>query len=191
MAYEKEPYANKEYRAHLHACAKNVQPSGWLNLKKSYVLLYAAIRAARPEIVVDTGVANGFTSSLILLALEKNKRGVLHSVEISDGSWTPGMAPGWVIPDNLRHRWTLHLGDSMQVLPPLLKRLGQINIFFHDSLHTYEHIMFEFKEAYPFIASDGLLLADDVSGNRSFLDFAAGTGCKASGIVRGIGVLRK
>jgi len=65
-------------------------------------------------------------------------------------------------------------GDSKVILPELLAKLGSIDVFFHDSLHTYEHMMFEFKTALPKIDKGGYLISDDIHLNNSFIDF-----CKA------------
>jgi len=43
---------------------------------------YMLCRLLRPEIVMETGVAYGVTSSLILKALEVNGKGVLHSIDL-------------------------------------------------------------------------------------------------------------
>ena len=50
---------------------------------KKVLLQYMAIRAFQPEIVVETGVANGVSSSYILLALQKNERGALYSIGLT------------------------------------------------------------------------------------------------------------
>jgi len=60
-----------------------------------------------------------------------------------------------------------------------------------DSLHTYEHMRWEFEPAYPHIRPNGLLIADDVLWNPAFADFALEVGCPAASIVRGVGILRK
>ena len=82
---------------------------------------YAAVRALRPDLVVETGVASGVSSAYILLALERNAKGTLHSVEIGDTSYLPAnKEPGWIVPEWLRSRWRLHIGDVRAVLPGLL-----------------------------------------------------------------------
>lgn len=43
--------------------------------------LYSLIRSEKPETVVETGVANGFSSTVILSALQKNGHGTLISVD--------------------------------------------------------------------------------------------------------------
>ena len=74
----------------------------------------------------------------------------------------PGKEPGWAIPDDLRARWDLRLGDAREVLPALLVEVGEIDLFFHDSLHTREHMLLEFETAWPALARAGLLASDDV-----------------------------
>ena len=72
---------------------------------------------------------------------------------------------------NLRGRYRLHFGDSRVLLPPLLKQYGKIDIFLHDSLHTFEHQRFEYETAYPHIAQGGLLLSDDIFWSAAFHQF--------------------
>jgi len=69
------------------------------------------------------------------------------------------------------------LGDSRDLLPRLLKDLdGSVDVFFHDSDHSYTHMMWEFSTVSPFLSQGGLLVSDDVAGNTAFWDFAVGTG---------------
>jgi len=158
---------------------------------KKALLQYAVVRALEPDVVVDTGVANGVSASYVLLALHKNGRGSLHSIDIGDASYLPaGKSTGWLIPHWLRERWSLHVGDSREALPPLLRRFSQIDVFIHDSLHTYEHMMFEFEQAYPRLRPGGVLIADDALWNPSFSEFSRSVGGRAS-VIRGVGVLQK
>jgi len=153
---------------------------------------YAAVRAFAPDCIVETGVANGVSSSYLLLALQKNKRGNLHSVGLADTAFLPvGKDPGWLVPEWLRTAWHVHLGDARDILPRLLKRLGKIGIFIHDSLHTYDHMMWEFETAYPHLLAGGLLISDDALWNNSFYDFAQKKGAPEVQIMRGVGFLRK
>ena len=52
--------------------------------------LYAAVRATKPNIVVETGTAAGASSTFVLAALEKNGRGYMHSIDHSDTPRTSG-----------------------------------------------------------------------------------------------------
>jgi predicted O-methyltransferase YrrM len=124
--------------------------------------LYLLVRAARPQVVVDTGVLYGGSSSHILAALEQNGAGTLHSIELGRDRREP--PHDYFVPADLRQRWTLTIGDSRRELPALLDRLGTIDMFHHDSLHTWDHMTWEFETAYPHLRPDGLLASDDIHG---------------------------
>jgi hypothetical protein len=65
----------------------------------------------------------------------------------------------------------LILGDARIELPALLERLGSVDIFFHDSDHSYEHMVFEFESTLPYLTKKGILLSDDVDKNEAFSQF--------------------
>ena len=147
--------------------------------------LYVLVRALKPDIFVETGVSGGESSTFILQAMEDNKKGKLYSVDfpqaiVEKGLTTispEGTSSGWLIPDNLKHRWDLTLGKSEDVLPPLLKKLDKIDIFFHDSLHTYDHMLFEYNTCWDYLKDNGILISDDIAvmngkGHSPFIDFA-------------------
>jgi len=95
-------------------------------------------------------VASGVFSAYLLLALERNQKGTLHSVEVGDPSYRPARrVPGSIVPDWLRSRWQLHIGDALTVFPDLFQELGEVDMFVHDSLHTYEHRKVELELACP------------------------------------------
>ena len=72
---------------------------------------------SRPATVVETGVAHGLISRVILERLERNGTGHLWSVD------SPAVDPalqheiGIAIPEHLRPRWTYVEGTSRQRLP--------------------------------------------------------------------------
>jgi hypothetical protein len=132
--------------------------------------LYILIRHYQPDIVVETGVADGFSSVYNLTALSKNDNGNLYSIDLPHSTRDDNRKMGWIIPSNLRSRWDLRLGDSKDVLPQLLEKITP-NIFFHDSLHTYDHMMFEFKHSYKYM-DEGIISSHDIQLNSSFVDFA-------------------
>ncbi len=86
-----------------------------------------------------------------------------------------GRETGWLVPVSLRSRWKLHLGNAQALLPELLPKLGPIDVFIHDSLHTYEHMMFEFRTAWPHLRAGGILLSDDTDWNTAFPEFSDST----------------
>jgi len=136
--------------------------------------LYVMCRIFKPEIVVETGVANGYSSSFILYALETNRKGRLYSIDLPN---QPGQEiekdTGWLISENIRGRWELSLGASRKNLPLLLEKLRSIDLFYHDSDHSYENMKFEFELAWQYLAKASLLIADDITDNSFFDEFTA------------------
>jgi len=84
----------------------------------------------------------------------------------------------------------LIIGDSKVELPKLATKIGAINIFHHDSKHTYEHMSFEFKTIWQSLVVNGILASDDVNWNSAFQDFRSRHMTKAN-IVEGIGFTTK
>jgi predicted O-methyltransferase YrrM len=151
-------------------------------------LLYLITRVAKPSIFLETGVLNGFSSAFILLALEHNGSGRLISIDLPSvdpeildqgtGELPSGKKTGWVIPDSLRHRHSLHLGKSQELLPKLLTEEGSIDVFLHDSDHCYTHMMFELCLAYHFVSDGGWILSDNIEQNAAFSDFVRAAGAR-------------
>lgn len=131
-------------------------------------LCYAVCRALQPSVFVETGVAFGVTSSYILKALAVNNKGNLYSVDRPPVE--PGAAAhiGALIPKELHGRWHLHRGESRKILPALLAELKNVEIFLHDSRHTYNNMTFEFEAVAPFLTNRSVLVADDVDRNIAF-----------------------
>jgi predicted O-methyltransferase YrrM len=173
------------------------------------LILYSIIRKYKPEIVIETGVAHGASSAFILCAMRENAKGHLYSIDLppynashtiedgyhvldDGGCYTVAgeFVVGDLVPEYLKENWTLILGDARKELPILLKKTDKISIFFHDSLHTYEHMMFEYETAWPHITEDGLLLSHDVLWNEAFLRFSKKVNSEFS-IYYSLGVIKK
>jgi predicted O-methyltransferase YrrM len=128
---------------------------------------YLITRAISPDIVIETGVAFGKTSAFILKAMEENGNGVLHSIDLPPLGDKADSYIGFFIPDELKNRWVLHRGSVRRILPGLLKRVGEIDLFVHDSLHTYSNMLWEFNTATPFLRKGSIIISDDIAQNRS------------------------
>jgi predicted O-methyltransferase YrrM len=193
--YLDEPIGTPAFFEHLHAAKEQFRSLSIASadlFAKKILNQYAAVRALAPGCIVETGVANGVSASYLLLALQKNGHGTLHSVGLPDPEFLPaGREPGWLVPSWLRASWRVHLGDARNILSPLLAELGSIDIFIHDSLHTYEHMLFEYRAAYPHLCPGGLLLSDDALWNSAFPEFSREVAAKHVRVLRGVGFLRK
>ncbi len=147
-------------------------PSAWDADTTLAILAYKICRIIQPELVVETGVAHGITSAYILHALEENRKGHLYSIDLPAFKQGSEKFIGNAIPERLKNRWTLMLGLSNKVLPGLLSRLGKIDMFLHDSDHSYHNQKMEYNISWKYLKHGGVLLSDDVNNSDAFIEFA-------------------
>lgn len=160
-------------------------------------LAYMLTRALRPQVIVETGVAFGVSTAFLLQALEQNGQGVVHSIDLPPLVDVEGRFTGRAVPEALRDRWTLHRGSAARVLPEVLKSVGKVDMFVHDSLHTRRHMAWEFETVSAYLSPGSVLLADDVDKNTAFGDWLASVPTRLSltlsepdkARIAGIGVL--
>ncbi len=160
--------------------------SSWKLLNRWHVFLYVVTRASASAIVIETGVLYGQSSASILAGLEDNHRGRLISVDlpaqehrsivigrkhIQVGLDSEDLSVGCAVPFALRSRWSLRFGNSLELLPKILEETGPVSIFIHDSLHTYDHMMAEFRLGYDALEPGGMLISDDIDYNSAWSDF--------------------
>ncbi|MBA2274904.1 MAG: class I SAM-dependent methyltransferase [Actinobacteria bacterium] len=134
---------------------------------------WCCVRHLCPERVVETGVARGVNSRIILEGLERNGTGHLWSIDL------PPVLEGWrtqsgaAVTQGLRGRWTFLEGSSRRHLRPLLADLGSVDIFIHDSLHSAANMRFEMSTAWPHVRRGGVMFADDIESNPAFAMFTS------------------
>lgn len=146
------------------------------------ISVYLLILHIKPEIVVETGVSDGMSSFFILSALNENQKGNLYSIDLPEVGM-PGLygkEPGWIVDDTLRKRWTLLYGKTEVKLAPLLNELKRVDIFLHDSEHSYTNMKFEFSLALKYMNEGSLLLSDDVRSNSAFQELLSIPSCAKS-----------
>lgn len=168
---------------------------------KAYVL-YFLCRITEPDVIIETGIAAGHSSLGILSALKRNGKGHLHSIDLpgfeyrtDDGNVWKDMSsadgPGWLVPSNLRDRWTIHIGPSRKVLPVILEDIESIDVFYHDSEHTKENMRFEMQGAWTKLKTGGYLLADNINWNSAFADFCRDKNYEGRVLFPYLGIIRK
>jgi predicted O-methyltransferase YrrM len=134
--------------------------------RETSFLYYALCRHLSPRNVLETGVANGHSTFFILQAMKKNGNGTLHSVDIADNV-------GKLLTEEERSGWNLHILGTPQrkSFKHILKTASPLDLFVHDSDHTYGWQMFEFRAARKALSEHGVLLSDDIDHSLAFVDF--------------------
>lgn len=132
--------------------------------------VWCLTRHLRPAAVVETGVARGITSRLILEGLERNGGGHLWSIDLPALDTAIHSEIGAAVPIDLRERWTYLSGTSRRRLPQLFADIGEIALFVHDSSHTDRNLRFELDHAWRAVRS-GAIVADDIDRNAAFAGF--------------------
>ncbi|QYJ00065.1 class I SAM-dependent methyltransferase [Thalassovita mediterranea] len=165
---------------------KAAVPGGMRSLHAE--VLWLLVRSRKPATVVETGVCNGLSSAVLLEALSRNGLGTLISVDLPEftdpalnrfevwdgkgGAAVPaGKDVGWLVRDDLKSYWQLELGPSQRLLPPLLARISPVDLFIHDSEHSYENQMFEFRLGFEALRPGGVLVATDITWSDAFDHF--------------------
>jgi predicted O-methyltransferase YrrM len=146
-------------------------PTEYMLDNNSGLFLYVLCKLLKPDKIVETGVAYGLSSMYILQALHENKRGTLYSIDYAFSPWQSKQMIGAAIPDDLRKNWNFIFGPSSQELTKLLSSINNIDVFFHDSFHSFKNMTFEFETTWPYIRRGGFLISDDISGNNAFHKF--------------------
>jgi hypothetical protein len=138
--------------------------------------LYLIVRAIKPKLIIETGVCNGKSSAMILLALAHNKYGTLVSIDkilnknlkLKDNTSYNYVnnKNAYLVPSYLKKRWKFFSGDSVFFLKKFKKQKKFLNpdIFFHDSLHTYKHVTNEISSVLNLIENKNkiLIIVDDI-----------------------------
>ena len=124
---------------------------------------YALVRARKPDLVVETGTDKGLGSCLLASALLRNGAGRLTTIDVNPDS---GYLIGGVYGDVVD--WVI--GDSVSEL----SQLAPVDLFLHDSLHTYAHETAEYAAA-P-LAEGSLVLSDNAHATNALAQWAEGTG---------------
>jgi predicted O-methyltransferase YrrM len=144
-------------------------PSDYAVEEETALFLYALVRLTQPNVAVETGVADGISTELMLAAMQQNGVGELHSIDIADDV-------GGLVSD--RTRWTLHVvsPDGPEGCSGMIERLGRIDLFLHDGNHDRAYQAAEFAAAWEQLTPGGVLVSDDADWSYALLDFVAERG---------------
>lgn len=126
---------------------------------------YVLVRALSPDHVVETGTALGLGSCIIAAALIRNGSGHLTTIDSDPRA-------GHLI----KGRWASvveqHVGKSVD----LVGGSGSVDLFIHDSLHTYDYELKELQAVTPMLSPFGMAISDNAHETPALSEWATSTG---------------
>ena len=141
-----------------------------------FQLVHFLVRYLRPRVVLETGVAAGWTSQAILSALELNGAGTLYS---SDFPYfrldDPERYVGCLVDDALRSRWHLALNGDRANLAEFGSELSEIDFVHYDSDKSVEGRQFVMDAIAGRLRPGAVVVMDDIDDNTFFRDWVSQT----------------
>jgi len=105
--------------------------------------LYKFIQENNIKRIVETGISWGFSSYYFLAALPSD--GELISIE-KEVKWDK-----LIVPMKWRNRWKIIEGTSREKLVKVFEENKDVDLFWHDSNHSYGNQLFEYSTAKPYV----------------------------------------
>jgi len=147
------------------ACKLNMGGAANLNL------LYMVCEKKKVRVVIETGVAFGWSSLAILLSIQSRPNSMLYSVDRpyirkNNDQWV-----GVVVPENLRNWWKLYRMNDRKGLPKIVECSGPVDLVHYDSDKSVDGRMFAYNLLWQVLRPGGVLISDDVGDNLGFKSF--------------------
>lgn len=162
-------------------------------------LIYAVCEAIQARIVIETGVAQGFSTLAMLLSVSK-RGGRVYSVDMPAMTLKDHREVGIVVPQRLRGNWSLFRFPDSVGLGKVFAEVDSVDFCHYDSDKSYEGRCFTYPLLWERLRSGGIFMSDDISDNTAFRDFSYHLGlspivlrCAGAGSApdRYVGLLKK
>lgn len=165
----------------------------WMGGGSNLDLLYTICQARQPRMIVETGVAHGWSSLAFLLYLKEQGNGALHSVDLPLLELHNDRYVGVAVPNDLKSAWHLYRMADREGLPRIIKSHPQIDLAYYDSDKSEDGRAFAYNLLWNALRPGGVLISDDISDNMAFAQFCeennvdpivvAEPGCNPQGIL--------
>ena len=117
--------------------------------------LYAITRAARADVILETGTYWGYSTAVLAAAARDSGVGSVHTFDLYKHA-------GQHIPKSLLPWVTMYRGEpATATMPRVLPALPRARVFFQDSVHDYDGVLAELRAASPFLATNSVVLFHD------------------------------
>ena len=113
------------------------------------------IRVEKPEVMIETGVESGYSTEHFLVAMDDAKVGHLYSCDPRPSGFYDGNPI-------VNPRFTFIREASYTACDKIFKEAGRLDMFLHDSDHSFGCQSWEFEWAWKHVRSGGIIASDDV-----------------------------
>jgi predicted O-methyltransferase YrrM len=122
---------------------------------------YSLVRAVEPDHVIETGTHLGLGSCVIAAALLRNGHGRLTTIDIDPDA-------GYLIEEPWASVVDRRTGSSLDVIA----ELKDVDVFLHDSLHTYDYETMELTAVEPNLRPYAIVLSDNAHDSSALSTWA-------------------
>lgn len=157
--------------------------------------IFTVVRKFKPVHLVETGVAYGWSTLAMLLGTLETESARVISTDMPYPKMGNEPYVGYVIPENLRERWTLIRKPDVLAVPLAIKYFGgEIDFLHYDSDKSYTGRMFSYPRLWKALRNGGIFISDDIQDNIAFKEFSENIGIEPLVFEykgKYVGVLRK
>ena len=139
-------------------------------------LLFELVEGLAATRVIETGVALGWSSLAVLLAMEPRADARLVSVDMPYPRRDSDAFVGCVVPERLRAHWNLLAYADREGLPRALRLLPEIDLCHYDSDKSYDGKRWAYPKLWSALRPGGLFVSDDIGDDAGFRDFCQSLG---------------
>lgn len=135
-------------------------------------LLHTATVLSGARLVIETGVAYGWSSLAILSGLARNEGGLLVSVDMPYPKRGNEPFVGLVVPDQLRANWVLiREPDRNGLKKAIAEAGGKVDLVHYDSDKSYYGRRYAYPLMWQALKPGGIFISDDIQDNLFFAEF--------------------
>lgn len=135
-------------------------------------LLYNCCKAISAGNVVETGVAYGWSSLSILLALGERPDAKLYSTDMPYANMGNEDFVGIVVPEKFRKQWELFREADVSGIPKILAKVKSLDLIHYDSDKSYVGRMQTYPKLWNKLRPGGIFISDDIQDNTAFRDYS-------------------
>lgn len=135
-------------------------------------LLFSLVKGSKAKKVIETGVAYGWSSLAILMAIRESGGGHLYSSNLHYREYDGDeQYVGCAVPASLREHWTLFPIADAEAVPKILSQTDGVDLVHYDSAKSYQGRMATYPLLWSALNVGGLFVSDDIDDNVGFFHF--------------------